>query len=236
MKLQEKKRISKTYEMKERIMSKDERKTLYIMLGLVIVWLVGSILCSILGLFNQPNRPPVFFGMFLAGPILGFLIAYASNRRVQEVLMALPLWAVTAIHSLRLVGIAFVMATFTHVLPWQFGWPAGLGDAISAIVSILLAVSLYQKRYSTWLRLRFITWNIFGLIGLFISISLGMLYSASALGILSSPVSNTRALSFLPYSLMPTFYVPALILLHLLALRRSAEIPESSPGIDLSQI
>jgi hypothetical protein len=56
-----------------------------------------------------------------------------------------------------------------------------------------------------------------------------LLYSPSGLGILSSPASNTGALSFLPYSLIPTFYVPILILLHILALRRSDEIPERSP-------
>ncbi len=206
-------------------MGEDKRKTFYIILGLVIAWLIGSITSSLLGLFNQPNKPPTFFGLFLAGPILGFLIAYASSKRLRGSLFALPLWAITATHSLRLIGIAFVIAVFIHVLPWQFGWPAGLGDIISAIVSIPLAISLYQKRYSKGLRSRFIAWNILGLAGLFLSVTLGLLYSVNAVGILSSTLSNTRALSFLPYSLIPTFYVPILILLHLLALRRNGEIP-----------
>jgi hypothetical protein len=205
-------------------------------IGVVTAWLIGSITFSLLDLFNQPDRPPTFFGLFLAGPILGFLIAYTSSGRVQEALLALPLWAITATHSLRLVCIAFVIATLTHVLPWQFGRPAGLGHAISAIISIPLAISLYQKRYSKSRRSRFIAWNILGLAGPFLSVTLGLSYSVNAVGILSSPISNTRALSFLPNSLMPSFYVPALILLHLLALRRSAEITESSWRIDLFHI
>jgi len=209
-------------------MNQEVKISLRIMFGFVVAWLTGSIILSLLGLFNQPDKPPTFFGLFLAGPILGFLAAYAFSKKVRDALFVLPLWAITATHSLRLVGIAFVISALTHELAPQFGWIAGIGDIVSAIVSIPLAMSLYQKRYSQGLRLRFILWNIFGILGLFLSVTLGLLYSPSVMGILSSPVSNTRALSFLPYSLIPTFYVPILILLHILALRRSAEIPERS--------
>jgi hypothetical protein len=212
-------------------MNQEVKISLRIMFGFVVAWLTGSIILSLLGLFNQPDKPPTFFGLFLAGPILGFLAAYAFSKKVRDALFALPLWAITATHSLRLVGIAFVISALTHELAPQFGWIAGIGDIVSALVSIPLAMSLYQKRYSQGLRLRFILWNIFGILGLFLSVTLGLLYSPSVMGILSSPVSNTRALSFLPYSLIPTFYVPILILLHLLALRRSAEIPERSQRV-----
>jgi len=214
-------------------MNQDVKTSLRIMLGFVAAWLTGSIIFSLLGLFNQPNKPPTFFGLFLAGPILGFLAAYIFSKKVRDALVALPLWAITATHSLRLVGIAFVISAVTHELAPPFGWIAGIGDIVSAILSIPLAMSLYQKRYSQGLRSRFIVWNILGLLGLFLSVILGLLYSPSVVGILSSAISNTRALSFLPYSLFPTFYVPILILLHILALRRSGEIKQSSQRRDL---
>lgn len=219
--------------LKGKTMNNDEIKSLRIMIGFVAAWLIGSIIFSLLGLFNQPNKPPTFFGLFLAGPILGFLAAYAFSKKVRGVLFVLPLWAITATHSLRLVGIAFVISALTHELAPQFGWIAGIGDIVSAIVSIPLAMSLHQKRYSQGLRSRFIIWNIFGILGLFLSVTLGLLYSPSVVGVLSSSISNTRALSFLPYSLIPTFYVPILILLHILALRRSGEIKQSSQRRDL---
>jgi hypothetical protein len=210
-------------------MNQDVKKSMRIMLGFVAAWFTGSIIFSLLGLFNQPNKPPTFFGLFLTGPILGFLAAYTFSKKVRNALFALPLWAITATHSLRLVGIAFVISALRHELAAPFGWIGGAGDIISAVVSIPLAMSLHQKRYSKGLRLRFIVWNLFGVLGLLLSVTLGLLYSPSGLGILSSPASNTGALSFLPYSLIPTFYVPILILLHILALRRSDEIPERSP-------
>ena len=212
-------------------MNKDVKQSQQIMLWFVVAWFIGSIIFSLLGLFDQPNAPPTFFGLFLVGPPLVFFTVYSLSKRVREALFALPLWAITATHSLRFVaGIPFVIGALTRELPPQFGWPAGVGDMISAIVSIPLAISLYQNRYSQGLRIRFIAWNIFGLIDLFSAITLGLLYSVSVVGFLSTPVSNTRALSFLPMSLIPTFYVPILLLLHFLALRRNGEIAEPPSG------
>lgn len=209
-------------------MSESVKKTQGMILWLVAAWLIASIIFSLLGLFDQPNAPPTYFGLFLVGPLLVFFAAYTLSKRVREALFALPLWAITAIHSLRFfAGIAFVIDALIHELPPQFGWPAGVGDIISAIVSIPLAILLYQKRYSKGMRAGFIAWNIFGLIDLFSAITLGLLYSVSVVGILSEPALNTRSLSFLPTSLIPTFYVPILILLHFLALRRSGEIATS---------
>ena len=74
--------------------------------------------------------------------------------------------------------------------------------------------------------MRFVAWNLFGLTDLVTAVTLGLLYSQSVWGVLSSPTVNTRSLSFLPLSLVPTFYVPILVLLHFLALRRVREIPE----------
>ena len=53
-------------------MDKEVKKSLSMMLGFVAAWLIGSIMFSLLGLFNRPDAPPTFFGLFLAGPILIF--------------------------------------------------------------------------------------------------------------------------------------------------------------------
>jgi hypothetical protein len=209
-------------------MGESVKTTQKIMLWLVIGWLAVSIIFSLLRLFDQPGAPPTFFGLFLIGPLFSFVLAYAFSKNVRAALFALPLWAITAIHVFRFVGIPFVLGAITRDLPPQFGWPAGVGDITAAVFSIPLAVLLYRKRYSEGLRLGFIAWNIFGLIDLFSAVTLGLLYSVSVVGILSEPGLNTRSLSFLPVSLIPTFYVPILMLLHFLALRRSNEITMTS--------
>jgi hypothetical protein len=197
-----------------------------VILIVVLLWLAGSVAFSLTGLFDQPSSPPTFFGLFLTAPPVGFLIAYAASRKVREALFAIPLWFVVAIHSARFVGFAFIAGALTHDLPPAFGWPAGAGDIISAIFSIPLARLLYLRATSRGLRMRFVAWNLFGLTDLVTAVTLGLLYSQSVWGVLSSPTVNTRSLSFLPLSLVPTFYVPILVLLHFLALRRVREIPE----------
>ena len=208
-------------------MNKDIKKIQIILFCIIIIWLSGSIIFSLLGLFDQPGTPPTYFGLFLTGPLIFFLLVYFFSRRVREALYALPLWLITAIHILRFVGIGFVAGVLTDDLPSQFGWPSGIGDIAAAIFSIPITIRLYRNCLSKGLRIGFIVWNIFGLIDLFSAITLGLLYSVSVVGILSSPFSNTRSLSFFPVSLIPTFYVPILILLHFLALKRSGEIAKS---------
>jgi hypothetical protein len=191
--------------------------------SLVALWLVGSTIVSQTGLFNQPNQPPVYFGLFLGVPMLGFLLAYAFSKSIKQALLAVPLWIVVGLHIFRFAGIFLVIDGISHTLPPLFGWSAGIGDIISATVSIPLALALRRGDHSKQLHTRFIVWNIFGLTDLFNAITLGLLYSVSVVGILSRPGLNSQLITFLPHSIIPTFYVPLLILLHLLALRRNKE-------------
>lgn len=194
------------------------------LLVIVTIWLVASIIMAKHGLFDQSGKPPVFFGVFLGGSITSFLLAYKANSALREALLAIPLWLVAATHILRLVGIFFVIGAAHGVLAPQFGIPAGIGDIVAAIASIPLMATLRRGYHSARLRRSFIAWNIFGLADLFSAVTLGLLYSQSTVGILSRPGVDSQALTHLPLSIIPTFYVPLLILLHVLALRRYREL------------
>ena len=80
-----------------------------------------------------------------------------------------------------------------------------------------------QGRRSTGLRRAFIAWNVYGLIDLLSAISLGMLYSPSTFGALRTDISTGLMTSF-PMNLIPTFFLPLFILLHMLGLVRSREL------------
>jgi hypothetical protein len=189
----------------------------------VVIWFAAAIAMSALGRLDQPGAPPTYFGLFVAVPIAAFAGAYLLSSNVRAALFAIPLWIVAAAHVLRVVGIFFVAGALTGDLPTIFGWSAGLGDILSAIVCVPLALALRSGRGSGRLRNRFIAWNLFGLTDLAVAIALGLLYSVSVFGQFATATSNSRSLTFLPMSLVPTFYVPMLILLHILALRRYRE-------------
>ncbi len=202
--------------------SRSTRHTQMGILGVIALWLAGVLVVSALGLFDQRGTPPIFLGLFFAGPITGFVLAYALSRRIRESLLAVPLWVVTALHSFRFfpTGIFFVVDALNHTLAPKLGWEAGLGDITAGILSIPLAIWLRQGRRGQALTTGYVTWNLFGLTDLFNAVALGLLYSLSTVGILAAPGANSQALLHFPWTLVPTFYVPIAILLHFLALRR----------------
>jgi hypothetical protein len=205
----------------------DHRRNRNIQIGLAVflgIWLTSSIALGLRGAFDQAGEPPVYFGLFLGGPIVVSLLAYAISESFRRMLLALPLWSIVAVHVLRFVGIFFILDAINGTLPPQFAWPAGLGDIAAAAFSIPLALALHRGVGSKGIRKKFIAWNIFGLIDLSMAIIVGMLYSQSTFGILSEPDLHSQAVTHMPVSLIPTFYVPLLILLHLLALRRRKEV------------
>ena len=62
-------------------------------------------------------------------------------------------------------------------------------------------------------------WNVLGTLDLVTAVSLGVLASASPVGALAGDVT-TRLMGQFPLSLVPTFFVPLLLILHLICLAR----------------
>ncbi len=195
-------------------------------LVLVAAWFLAAFIGGVMGIFYQPGVPPVSVGLFLIIPIAGFTLAYIVSTRVRRAIDQIPLWLITITHVWRFVGIGFVIGALIHVLPPQFGYPEGLGDIVTAIFCLPLAFAMRKSSYSPALRWAFIAWNVFGLIDLVSAVSLGILYSPSSFGVLRTDISTEPMTNF-PVNLIPTFFVPLFILLHLLALKRSGELAET---------
>lgn len=186
-------------------------------------WFIAALIGGVMDLFNQPGVPPVPLGVILLVPIGGFILAYAVSSQLRHALDQIPLWLITIAHVWRLVGLGFVIGTLMHVLPPQFGYPEGFGDVVAALFCVPLALAIRSNSHSPKLRTAFVVWNVYGLIDLVSAISMGILYSNGPLGVLRSDVSTAPMVTF-PVNLIPTFFVPLFILLHLLSLRRSKEL------------
>jgi len=190
---------------------------------ILALWFSAAFIGGTKDLFNQPETPPVALGLFILIPLTGFVLAYRASERVRRALDTPPLWGLTLVHIFRLVGLGFVFGAAEGILPPQFGYPAGLGDAAAALLCFPLALALHQPEYWPRLRIAFVAWNIFGLLDLLMAVTLGILYSPSSFGLLRSEIS-TELMARFPVNLIPTFFVPVLILLHLLALKRNQEL------------
>lgn len=199
------------------------RATTKLLLGITGIWFVAAFVGGIMGLFAQPDNPPLYVGLFILVPILGFTLAYQSSSRVQRALDGVPLRVITITHILRFVGLGFLAGVTLNVLPPQFGYPAGWGDVLVAALCLPLAGAIGRQQYSSRLRTLFIAWNIFGLVDLVTAVTLGILYSPGPFGVLRTDISTGLMATF-PVSLILTFFVPFFILSHVLALVRSREI------------
>ena len=198
-----------------------------LVIAVVALWFLAAFTGGLMNLFSGTGGPPLPVGIFLVIPVGGFTLAYAINSRVRYAVDQIPLWVITIAHVWRFVGLGFVIGALIHVLPPQFGFPEGLGDFVTALFCLPLALAIRKGSHAPGLRAAFIAWNVFGLIDLLSAISMGILYSESSFGVLRTDLSTALMTTF-PVNLIPTFFLPLFILFHMLALKRRGEITHMS--------
>ena len=127
----------------------------------------------------------------------------------------------------------FMLLHRQGVLPGVFALPAGWGDIAIGATAPLVAWAISSKNnFPTRV---FVLWNVLGMFDLVMAVSLGVLASASPLGILAGAIT-TEVMGKFPLSLIPTFFVPVLIIFHLIALGRVHQSTRrSSEGIETGQ-
>jgi len=184
-------------------------------LAVLAVWFLFALGGSLLGLFDSGPRPPLLLGLAAAVPVAAFVVCYLTSAEFREFVLSLDLRGLALAQTFRVVGIVFVILYFLGALPGAFALPAGLGDFAIGITAPVVA--WYWKRpfpYRT-----FIVWNMLGSLDLVNAMSLGVLASASPVGILAGDVT-TRLMGQFPLSLIPTFFVPLLLIFHLICFIR----------------
>jgi hypothetical protein len=186
----------------------------------VVVWFAAASIAGVLGLVNEPGRPPLVLAGFIALPIAGFVAVYLASRAFRGFLQGISLTLLVGSHLWRFVGIGFVIGWLTGHLPAGFAVPEGFGDIVAAAGALVLIRGLRNGTASRgWL----LAWNVFGLIDLVSAIVMGVLYSNSALGALTDGTVTTQALVTFPVNLIPNFFVPLFLLLHALTFKKIAE-------------
>src|SRR5262245_15400290 len=187
----------------------------------LVAWFLAAVVAGAMGIVNEPGRPPLVLASFFVVPVLGFVLAFAANPSLREFTDTIPLSLLVGSHLWRFVGVGFVIGWLTGALPAGFGIPEGFGDIIAAAGALAL---LPKIRNGTASRGWLMAWNTFGFLDLLSAITVGLLFSESAVGILHTATSNTRPLVTFPVSLIPTFFVPLFLLVHALLFRRIARL------------
>ena len=103
-------------------------------------------------------------------------------------------------------------------LPAHFALPAGWGDVAIGLAAPLVALAL--ARSVPGARPIAISWNVVGVLDLFVAVGMGTGFLASLLS--ASRVPAAAAMGVYPMILVPTFAVPVSMLLHFICLARLA--------------
>ena len=182
------------------------------------VWLIVSGLLAGAGIYHADSgESTAWFGLAFAG-VLGAMLLATRIPIVRRSLAApgmLPL--LTLPHSLRLVGVAFVLVMALGDLPWIFALPAGLGDMAIGVSAPFVARSLAREDALK----RAVRFNVLGIVDLVVALTIGFLAGLGPFGFDITP--TTEPLALLPLALVPTVAVPTALTLHIVSLGRLRE-------------
>lgn len=183
---------------------------------MLAVWLAFVFLLGVGGAFvSPPGTPPFPILVGVTAPIIAFLATFRFSPVFREFVLAVDLRLATAIQAWRFAGLGF-LALYAHgVMPGLFALPAGLGDiAIGVAAPWVLLALIRQPRFAA--SQSFIVWNLLGVLDLVVAVSIGALSSTLALGVAGE--ITTAPMAQLPLLLIPAYFVPLFVMLHLTAL------------------
>jgi hypothetical protein len=185
----------------------------------LVAWLVVSGLLAGAGIFHADSGESTAwsFGLAFAGALGGMLLATRIPivRRSLAAPGMLPL--LTLPHTLRVVGVAFVLVMALGDLPWIFALPAGLGDIAIGLSAPFVARALARDEGLE----RAVRFNVLGIVDLVVALTIGFLTGLGPFGFDVTP--STEPLALLPLALVPTVAVPTALALHIVSLVRLRE-------------
>jgi len=176
------------------------------------IWLALVFVLGARGDFvRPPNSPPLPIFLGAAVPIVVFLIAYFASSAFRTFVLASDVRLGAAIQAWRVGGLGF-LALYVHgILPGSFALPAGLGDIAIGVTAPWMVLAIIRRPEFAASRM-FVIWNLLGILDLVVAVGSGGLSSWFSGGVPMIPMSQ------LPLVLIPAYFVPIFVMLHLAAL------------------
>jgi len=185
--------------------------------GLIGAWFVLTLTASALHLFRTgPNDPPLFLGLAALTPIVVFLVWFAASAGLRQFTMSLNPRILTMVQSWRVAGFVFLVLAAYGILPPVFALPAGWGDIAIGATATFVALKLASPDH----RRIFVVWQVLGMADLVMAVTLGTLAS-----VIDPHGIPANAMTVLPLSLIPTFAVPLLLILHVICIVQANRWP-----------
>jgi hypothetical protein len=181
--------------------------------GLLAVWFIAVFWASAAHLFLNPLAQ---FGVGVAVaatvPLIVFSLWFAASEGFRNFALSLDPKILTSVQVWRVVGFTFLLLQARNVLPAIFAWPAGYGDMFIGVTAGFAAWKLAEPAH----RGTFIFWQALGILDLVTAVSLG-----TTARLLDPHGASMVAMTVLPLSLIPTFFVPLFMMLHVICIAQA---------------
>jgi hypothetical protein len=184
--------------------------------GLLAGWFVVALSTSALHAFQTDASPPRALGLAVAAPLVLFALWFAASPGLREFLLSLNPRTLTLLHSWRIAGYTFLVLYAYGILPGIFALPAGWGDIAIGATAPLVAFKLANPRHRT----SFMVWQLLGMADLVVAVTMG-----TTARLIHPHGIDTGAMTVLPLSLIPTFAVPLLLMLHAILIAQARRWP-----------
>ncbi len=188
--------------------------------GLITVWFVFALIAGSLAWFQtDATQPPLPLLFAVLIPVTLFAAWYFASKSFRDFVLSLNPATLTQVQAWRIVGFTFVALSAYHILPAVFAMPAGWGDVFIGGTALLAAGRLARPEHRT----AFIFWQFLGIADLVIALSTG-----AGAQFLDPNGISTAPMTALPLSLIPTFGVPLLMILHFICIAQARRWPAKS--------
>lgn len=193
----------------------------------LMVWFALVFLLGARGAFVTPSgAPPLPILVGFLAPLLAFFAGWRMSRRFRAFVLTVDLRLATAIQAWRFAGLGFLALYAQGVLPGLFAWPAGLGDIAIGITAPWQVLALL-RRPGFAAGKSFMVWNLLGILDLLVAVGTGVLASGLVVGLAGE--TTTGPMAQLPLVLIPAYFVPIFIVLHVTALIQGRNLA-ANPG------
>lgn len=187
--------------------------------GVLVAWFALVFVLGAAGAFvRPPGTPPIPIGIGATAPIIIFLAAFRMSRTFRDFVLTADLRLCTGIQAWRFAGLAFIALYAQGTLPGLFAWPAGLGDIAIGLTAPWVTLALIRRESFRFSRL-FLVWNLLGILDLIVAVTTGVL--SSGLAAATAEEITTAPMAQLPLVLVPAYFVPIFVMLHLAAIFQS---------------
>jgi hypothetical protein len=188
-------------------------------------WFVVVLMLGLNNFFVPPRgTPPLTLLIANTAPVILFFLSVFLFPSIRQLVLSVDLRFATAVQAWRLGGNTFLILYSFGYLPGYFAWPAGVGDLLIGATAPLILGRMIKPGF-IYTR-TFVAWNVLGILDLVVAVSMGALGSL-LLGNPAGPFPPT-ILSQMPLVLIPTFFVPVFVILHLVALMQARSKVEAN--------